>query len=76
MNNKGFEAKISLEETPNFEEIADKPLINPKTKSPKVDINVLKARAQIEQNKENRKNVFIFAFFLLVLGIIGIYLSI
>ena len=76
MNNKGFEAKISLEETPNFEEVADKPLINPKTKSPKVDINVLKARAQIEQNKENRKNVFIFAFFLLVLGIIGIYLSI
>tara|TARA_B100000902_G_scaffold355557_1_gene368557 strand:+ start:622 stop:852 length:231 start_codon:yes stop_codon:yes gene_type:complete len=76
MNNKGFEAKISLEETPNFEEVADKPLINPRTKSPKVDINVLKARAQIEQNKENRKNVFIFAFFLLVLGIIGIYLSI
>tara|TARA_B100001093_G_scaffold513212_1_gene584660 strand:+ start:96 stop:326 length:231 start_codon:yes stop_codon:yes gene_type:complete len=76
MNNKGFDAKISLEETPNFEEVADKPLLNPITKSPKVDINVLKARAQIEQNKENRKNVFIFAFFLLILGIIGIYLSI
>ena len=69
MENKGFEAGISLEETPSkHEDAAEKPL--------KVDINVLKARAQDEQEKQNRKNITIFIGFLLILGTIGLYLSI
>ena len=39
-------------------------------------MNMLKARAQEIEDVENRKNVFIFIFFLVVLGVIGIYLSI
>tara|TARA_B100001057_G_C22391874_1_gene772531 strand:- start:392 stop:601 length:210 start_codon:yes stop_codon:yes gene_type:complete len=69
MENKGFEAKISLDETPpNYEEAVEKPL--------KVDINVLKARAQDAQEKQNRKNIIIFICFLLIIGTIGVYLSI
>ena len=69
MENKGFEAELSLEKTQSdLSEVAEKPL--------KVDINVLKARAQEAQNKENRKNISIFVCFLLILGAIGVYLSI
>ncbi len=79
MNNKGLESEISLEQTPKFKETEEKPLLNEKSsfKRPKtVNINDLKARAQEIQNKENRKNIFIFVFFLSVLGTLGIYLSI
>tara|TARA_A100001388_G_C28407874_1_gene329089 strand:- start:291 stop:500 length:210 start_codon:yes stop_codon:yes gene_type:complete len=69
MENKGFEAELSLEKTQsNLSDVAEKPL--------KVDINVLKARAQEAQNKENRKNISIFVCFILILGAIGVYLSI
>ena len=73
---KGFEAEISLEKTPNFKDIADKPLNNRENQNKKVDINILKARAQQIELRESRKNVFIFIFFLILLGMIGIYLSI
>ena len=76
MSDKGFEADISLNQTPNFEVTDEKPLKSNKIKQKKVDINVLKARAQEIQDKENRKNVFIFIFFLIILGAVGIYLSI
>ncbi len=76
MNNKGFEAEILLKETPNFEVTDEKPLNERDNKSRKVDINVLKARAQQIQNKENRKNVYIFIFFVALLGSIGTFLSI
>ena len=79
MNNKGLESEISLEQTPKFKETEEKPLLNEKSsvKRPRtVNINDLKARAQEIQNKENRKNIFIFVFFLSVLGTLGIYLSI
>ena len=69
MENKGFEAELSLEKTQsNLSDVAEKPL--------KVDINVLKARAQEAQDKENRKNISIFVCFILILGAIGVYLSI
>ena len=69
MENKGFEAELSLEKTQsNLSDVAEKPL--------KVDINVLKARAQEAQNKENSKNISIFVCFILILGAIGVYLSI
>ena len=76
MSDKGFEADISLNQTPNFEVTDEKPLKSNKIKQKKVDINVLKARAQEIQDKENRKNVFIFIFFFIILGAVVIYLSI
>ena len=73
---KGLEAEITMHNTPNFSEDVNKPLLNKENRSRKVDINILKARAQEIKDKENRKNIFIFIFFLFVLGTIGIYLSI
>ena len=75
MNQKGFEADISFNETPNVKVNADKPL-KYKENQIKVDINVLKARAQQSQDKENKKNIVTFIFFLALLGSVGIYLSI
>ena len=76
MFKKGFEANMSLNQTPSIEDNADEPLKSEEIQNIKVDINVLKARAQKIQDKENRKNVSIFIFFLLLLGAVGIYLSI
>ena len=75
MIEKGLEADISFDETPEAKDNADKPLKYRKNQN-KVDINVLKARAQQLQDKENKKNVIIFIFFLVLLGSVGIYLSI
>ena len=75
MSEKGFESEITLEKTPNFGVTEEKPLKISKKQSKKVDINVLKARAQEIENKESRKNISIFIFFLLMLGVFGIYLS-
>ena len=75
MENKGFtENKISIE-TPKDVNVAEKPLENRNYKHRKVDINILKARAQEIQNKENKKNILIFIFSLLVLVTLAVYLS-
>ena len=76
MNKKGFETEIVLNETLNFENSVDKPLKSETSKEKKVDINVLKARAQEAQNRENKKNISIFIFFLLAISAAGIYLSV
>ena len=76
MSEKGFESEITLDETPHFGVTEEKPLKILKKQSKKVDINVLKARAQEIENKESRKNISIFIFFLIMLGVFGIYLSI
>ena len=76
MNNKGFSETSAIVETPNNVSIIEKPLKSKENQSRKVDINVLKARAQEIQNRENRKNIFIFFFLLVIVGIVGIYLSI
>ncbi len=76
MSRKGFDANISIEETPNLSEIAEKPFKNQEKRIKKVDINELKARAQRIQNKENKKNIFVFVFFLLIISAAGIYLSV
>ena len=76
MSEKGFEAEIELDGTPDFKETEEKPLKINNNKPQTVDINVLKARVQLIQNKEQRKNIFIFVLFLLILGTAGIYLSI
>ena len=75
MNNKGFADSNNIVETPKGGDIAGKPLkSNPVTPN-RVDINVLKARVQKAQNKESKKNFTIFAFFIALLGFLGIYLS-
>ena len=66
----------SMNETPKIIDEANKPLLKEKMRIKKVDINVLKARAKEIQDKENLKNSIIIIFFLLVLGIAGIYFSI
>ena len=76
MFKKGFEAEMSLNQTPSIKELADKPLKSEEKPNKKVDINILKARAQKVQDKENKKNISIFVFFLFLLGATGIYLSI
>tara|TARA_B100000902_G_C27200991_1_gene859051 strand:+ start:202 stop:432 length:231 start_codon:yes stop_codon:yes gene_type:complete len=76
MSEKGFEAEYALNETPNFSGTEEKPLEFNKKQSQKVDINVLKARVKAIQNKENKKNVFIFVLTLITLAGLGIYFSI
>ena len=75
MDNKGFDGKTSMNKTLYIEDNFKKPLIQEVNKHRKVDINILKARAQEVQNKENRKNIIIFVFSLLVLISLALYLS-
>ena len=75
MINKGFEAEVDLQETPNLGATADKPLKQEEIQNRKVDINVLKARAKAIQDKENTKNRFIIIIFLIAFGSAGIYFS-
>ena len=65
-----------MNETPKIIDEANKPLLKEKMQVKKVDINVLKARAKEIQDKENLKNSIIIIFFLLILGVAGIYFSI
>ena len=74
MDNKGFVEKNSKNETLFVEDNFKKPFKS-KDNQRKVDINILKARAQEIQNKENRKNISIFIFSLLVLVALAVYLS-
>ena len=76
MTEKGFEAEINFEETPNYIISEEKPLNLNKNLIKKVDINVLKARAQQVQNKENRKNIITLTLFLIIIGTLGIFLPI
>jgi len=76
MSNKGFEANVIFEETPNFKKTAEKPLMPGKFSNKRVDINVLKARAKATQDKENRKSTIFIIFFLITLGAVGIFFSI
>ena len=76
MSNKGFEAEVGLQETPNLGATADKPLKQEEIQNRKVDINVLKARAKAIQDKENIRNTILIIFFLTALVTLGIYFSI
>tara|TARA_Y100000591_G_C21660478_1_gene607567 strand:- start:562 stop:810 length:249 start_codon:yes stop_codon:yes gene_type:complete len=75
MSNKGFEAEVNLQETPNLKDIADKPLKSEKIRNSRVDINVLKARAKAIQDKENLKNTIVIIFFVIAIATVGIYFS-
>jgi len=65
-----------MNETPKIIDEADKPLNPQEMKNKKVDINILKARAKAIEDKENFKNKIVIAFFLLALGMAGVYFSV
>ena len=71
MDNKGFVSNQTNIETPNDIEVAEKPLKG----SGRVDINILKSKLQASESREFKKNLFILTFLILILGILGIYLS-
>ena len=75
MSSKGFTEKTDNIETPNDINVSEKPLNTKKISSGRVDINVLKSKLEEQQGKEFRKNLFIFSFCVLLLGSIGIFLS-
>ena len=75
MTFKGFTEKTNNIETPSDIDVTEKPLNTKKISSGRVDINVLKSKLEAEQSKELRKNIFIFSFCVILLGSIGIFLS-
>tara|TARA_B100001248_G_scaffold93975_1_gene69755 strand:- start:333 stop:563 length:231 start_codon:yes stop_codon:yes gene_type:complete len=75
MTFKGFTENTDNIETPNDINVSEKPLNTKKISSGRVDINVLKSKLEEQQGKEFRKNLFIFSFCVLLLGSIGIFLS-
>ena len=76
MYKKGINVDFQAEEIPSQSKRYDKSSNLNERRPKKVDINELKARAQEIENRESRKNISIFIFFLVILGTIGIYLSI
>ena len=75
MTSKGFTDNSDNIETPNDIDATEKPLNPNKISSGRVDINILRSKLEAQQGKEFRKNLFIFSFCLLLLGSIGIFLS-
>ena len=75
MTSKGFTENSDNIETPSDIDISKKPLNTKKISSGRVDINVLKSKLEAQQGKEFRKNLFIFSVCVLLLGSIGIFLS-
>lgn len=75
MNTKGFTDNTDNIETPNDVNGSEKPLNSNKISSGRVDINVLKSKLEAQQGKEFRKNLFIFSFCVIILGSVGIFLS-
>ena len=75
MTSKGFTDNSDNIETPNDIDATEKPLNPNKISSGRVDINVLKSKLEAEQGRELRKNILIFSFCVLLLGSIGIFLS-
>tara|TARA_B100000575_G_scaffold206917_1_gene168261 strand:+ start:232 stop:462 length:231 start_codon:yes stop_codon:yes gene_type:complete len=75
MKNKGFTDFKTEIETPNNFGQSEKPLKTKRIQSNRVDINILKSKLQETENKEFKKNLFILTALFIVLGILGINLS-
>ena len=75
MENKGFEADQAVLETPDTLIVSEKPLKTNESRTPRVDINVLKSKLQKNEEKQFKKNLAVFISFVAGLGAIGIYLS-
>ena len=65
----------SINENPKIIDETDKPLNQQTIPPQKVDINVLKARAQAIQDKENIKNSILILVILTILAAAGIFFS-
>ena len=75
MTSKGFTEDQTNIETPNGNDVTEKPLKSETIISNRVDINVLKSKLQETESREFKKNLFILSSLILALGILGIYLS-
>ena len=75
MKNNGFTDFKTEIETPNNFGQSEKPLKTKRIQSNRVDINILKSKLQETENKEFKKNLFILTALFIVLGILGINLS-
>ena len=75
MENKGFEADQAVLETPDTLIVSEKPLKTNESRTPRVDINVLKSKLQKNEEKQFKKNLAVFISFAAGLGALGIYLS-
>ena len=75
MSYEEFKFKNGNIDNPNNIDASEKPLNSKKISSGRVDINVLKSKLEAQQGKELRKNIFIFSFCVLLLGSIGVFLS-
>ena len=64
-----------MNEDPKIINDTDKPLNQENIQPQKVDINVLKARAQAIQDKENTKNSILILVILTILTAAGIFFS-
>ena len=64
-----------MNEDPKIINDTDKPLNQENIQPQKVDINVLKARAQAIQNKENIKNSILIVVILTIFAAAGIFFS-
>jgi hypothetical protein len=65
-----------MNEDPKIINDTDKPLNQENIQLQRVDINVLKARAQAIQDKENIKNSILIVVILTILAAAGIFFSI
>ena len=75
MKIKGFTKNKTNIETPNDVSFTEKPYKSEKKIGNRVDINVLKSKLQKAESREFKKNLLILSSLILVLGILGIYLS-
>ena len=75
MNKEGFKDNEVVVETPNGNNVSEKPLKSKIITSNRVDINVLKSKLQESESREFKKNVYILSSLVLGLGVLGIYLS-
>ena len=75
MTNKGFAVTNTNIKTTKDTSVTEKPLNPEKIISSRVDINVLKSKLQAKESKEFKKNIIILSSLVLLLGILGIYLS-
>tara|TARA_B100001939_G_scaffold269572_1_gene237234 strand:+ start:280 stop:510 length:231 start_codon:yes stop_codon:yes gene_type:complete len=75
MDNKGFTEIQTSIETPNDSSVAEKPLKSNRFSSNRVDINILKSKLQETESRELKKNISILSILILILVVLGIYLS-
>ena len=75
MESKGFTDQQLDIETPSDIKLAEKPLKRSPVTPQRVDINVLKSKLQQSESKELKKNLFILSVLILLVGVLGVYLS-